>query len=44
MPRTIMGYVIRFTGAHQIGLALLSVAVFLLSAVPLDCCCVLSRM
>ena len=36
MPHTIMGYVIRFTGAHQVGLALLSVAVFLLSAVPLE--------
>lgn len=36
MPRTILGYVIRFTGVHQIGLALLSVAVFLLSAVPLE--------
>ena len=36
MPHTIMGYVIRFTGVHQIGLALLSVAVFLLSAVPLE--------
>ena len=32
MPHTIMGYVIRFTGVHQIGLALLSVAVFLVSA------------
>ncbi len=31
-----MGYVVRFTGAHQIGLALLSVAVFALSAVPLE--------
>jgi ABC-type bacteriocin/lantibiotic exporter with double-glycine peptidase domain len=36
MPNTIMGYVIRFSGAHQVGLALLSVAVFLLSAVPLE--------
>jgi ABC-type bacteriocin/lantibiotic exporter with double-glycine peptidase domain len=36
MPATIMGYVVRFTGVHQIGLALLSVAVFLLSAVPLE--------
>ena len=26
----------RFTGVHQVGLALLSVAVFLLSAVPLE--------
>lgn len=36
MPRTIMGYVVRFTGVHQIGLALLSVVVFLLSVVPLE--------
>jgi ABC-type bacteriocin/lantibiotic exporter with double-glycine peptidase domain len=36
MPNTIMGYVIRFTGVHQIGLALLSISVFLLSAVPLE--------
>ena len=36
MPRTFMGYVVHFTGMHQIGLALLSVAVFLLSAVPLE--------
>ena len=36
MPRTIMGYVLRFTGAHQAGLAVLSIAVFLLSAAPLE--------
>jgi ABC-type bacteriocin/lantibiotic exporter with double-glycine peptidase domain len=36
MPRTIVEYVLRFTGKHQAGLALLSVAVFLLSAVPLE--------
>lgn len=36
MPRTIMGYVLAFTGIHQAGLALLSVAVFALSAVPLE--------
>lgn len=36
MPPTILGYVIQFTGLHQAGLALLSVAVFLLSAVPLE--------
>jgi ABC-type bacteriocin/lantibiotic exporter with double-glycine peptidase domain len=36
MPRSILGYVLRFTGKHQAGLALLSVAVFLLSAVPLE--------
>ena len=36
MPRTIMGYVLAFTAVHQAGLALLSVAVFGLSAVPLE--------
>jgi ABC-type multidrug transport system fused ATPase/permease subunit len=36
VPRTIVEYVLRFTGKHQVGLALLSVAVFLLSAVPLE--------
>jgi ABC-type bacteriocin/lantibiotic exporter with double-glycine peptidase domain len=36
MPRTIIGYVMAFTGLHQAGLALLSVAVFGLSAVPLE--------
>lgn len=36
MPGTIVEYVLRFTGRHQIGLAVLSVAVFLLSAVPLE--------
>jgi ABC-type bacteriocin/lantibiotic exporter with double-glycine peptidase domain len=36
MPRTIMGYVLAFTGVHQAGLAILSVAVFGLSAVPLE--------
>ena len=36
LPRTIMGFVIRFTARHQIGLAVLSVAVFGLSAVPLE--------
>jgi ABC-type multidrug transport system fused ATPase/permease subunit len=36
MPRTIIGYVMAFTGVHQAGLALLSVAVFGLSAVPLE--------
>lgn len=36
MPRTIMGYVLRYTARHQAALALLSVAVFLLSAVPLE--------
>ncbi|MCX7366037.1 MAG: ABC transporter ATP-binding protein [Alphaproteobacteria bacterium] len=36
MPASILGYVLRFTGWHQAGLAALSVAVFLLSAVPLE--------
>lgn len=36
LPRTIMGYVLRQSGAHQAALALLSVAVFALSAVPLE--------
>jgi ABC-type bacteriocin/lantibiotic exporter with double-glycine peptidase domain len=36
MPRSIMGYVLAFTGLHQAGLAALSVAVFALSAVPLE--------
>ena len=36
MPRTVMGYVLRFTGAHQAGLASLSIAVFLLSTAPLE--------
>ena len=36
MPRTIVEYVLRFTGKHQVGLAILSIAVFLLSAVPLE--------
>ena len=36
MPRSVMGYVLRFTGLHQAGLAALSIAVFLLSAAPLE--------
>jgi ABC-type multidrug transport system fused ATPase/permease subunit len=36
MPQTILGYVLRYTGRHQIGLALLSIAVFLLSTAPLE--------
>jgi ABC-type bacteriocin/lantibiotic exporter with double-glycine peptidase domain len=36
LPRTIMGYVLQASGLHQIALALLSVAVFALSAVPLE--------
>ena len=36
MPRSIFGYVLRYTGRHQLGLALLSAAVFLLSTAPLE--------
>ncbi len=36
LPRTIIGYVIRNSGIHQLGLAALSAAVFGLSAVPLE--------
>ncbi|MBV8392326.1 MAG: ABC transporter ATP-binding protein [Alphaproteobacteria bacterium] len=36
LPRTIMGYVVRCSGRHQIGLALLAVGVFGLSSVPLE--------
>ena len=36
LPRTIMGYVLRCSGRHQVGLAVLSVAVFSLSALPLE--------
>lgn len=36
MPRTIIAYALRRTGRHQAGLAVLSIAVFLLSAVPLE--------
>ncbi len=36
LPRTIMGYVLRSSGRHQIALALLSAAVFGLSSVPLE--------
>ena len=36
MPRTIFGYVLRYTGRHQVALALLSAAVFFLSATPLE--------
>ena len=36
LPRTIMGYVVRSSGRHQIALAVLSVAVFGLSSVPLE--------
>ncbi|MDP2333284.1 MAG: ABC transporter ATP-binding protein [Reyranella sp.] len=36
LPRTIMGYVLQKSGRHQAALAVLSVAVFALSAVPLE--------
>jgi ABC-type bacteriocin/lantibiotic exporter with double-glycine peptidase domain len=36
MPATIIAYVLRFTGKHQVGLAILSTSVFALSAVPLE--------
>jgi ABC-type bacteriocin/lantibiotic exporter with double-glycine peptidase domain len=36
MPRTIIAYALQRTGLHQAGLAILSVAVFLLSAAPLE--------
>ena len=36
LPQSIMGYVFRYSGKHQIGLAALSVAVFALSTVPLE--------
>jgi ABC-type multidrug transport system fused ATPase/permease subunit len=36
LPRTIMGYVVRSSGRHQIALAALSAAVFGLSSVPLE--------
>ena len=36
MPRTIIAYALRRTGLHQAGLAILSIAVFLLSAAPLE--------
>lgn len=36
MPRTIIGYALHFTGRHQVGLAILAIAVFLLSAAPLE--------
>ncbi|TXL72677.1 ABC transporter ATP-binding protein [Vineibacter terrae] len=36
LPQAVMGYVVRFTGRHQIVLALLSVCVFLLSTMPLE--------
>src|SRR5215472_3876452 len=36
LPRTIMGYVMRCSGRHQIALAILSAGVFGLSSVPLE--------
>lgn len=36
LPPGIIGYILRVSGRHQLGLLLLSVAVFLLSAVPLE--------
>ena len=36
LPRTLFGYIWRASGKHQLGLALLSIAVFALSAVPLE--------
>ncbi len=36
LPRTMMGYVVRCSGRHQIGLALLAFGVFGLSSVPLE--------
>lgn len=36
LPGGVIGYALRFTGRHQAGLAVLSVAVFLLSAAPLE--------
>lgn len=36
LPRTLMGYVVRCSGRHQIGLAVLAACVFGLSSVPLE--------
>jgi hypothetical protein len=36
LPQTIMGYVFRHSGKHQVCLAVLSAAVFTLSAIPLE--------
>jgi ABC-type bacteriocin/lantibiotic exporter with double-glycine peptidase domain len=36
LPRTLAGYIVRFSGGHQAALAALSVVVFALSAVPLE--------
>jgi ABC-type multidrug transport system fused ATPase/permease subunit len=36
LPRTLAGYIARFSGGHQAALAALSVVVFALSAIPLE--------
>ncbi|MEO8859389.1 MAG: hypothetical protein ABI343_20585 [Burkholderiaceae bacterium] len=36
LPATVFGYILRVSGRHQIGLLVLSVIVFLLSAAPLE--------
>ena len=36
LPRTLMGYVLRSSGHHQVGLAVLAVGVFGLTSVPLE--------
>jgi ABC-type bacteriocin/lantibiotic exporter with double-glycine peptidase domain len=36
MPRSVIAYALRSTGRHQAGLAVLSIAVFLLSTAPLE--------
>ena len=36
LPKTIMGYVLRTSGKHQIGLAVLAIGVFGLTSVPLE--------
>lgn len=36
LPSTIFGYILRFSGRHQIALAALSVVVFLLNTIPLE--------
>lgn len=36
MPETLLGFVVRFSAWHQLGLSVLSIAVFLLEMVPLE--------
>jgi len=36
LPRSLAGYILKFSGRHQLALCLLSVVVFALSAVPLE--------